>query len=154
MLIFSAAFIVAVILDIITKYYAVAVFKVNEIEVIKDVLYFTYLENRGAAFGILENQRWFFLIITILIIAVVVGYILIKKPKNRLLLLSLGMIAGGGAGNFIDRARLSYVVDFIDVRIINYPVFNVADCFVVVGAILLCIYILFIYKEPEKVDDK
>jgi signal peptidase II len=53
------------------------------------------------------------------------------------------MIAGGGAGNFIDRARLSYVVDFIDVRIINYPVFNVADCFVVVGAILFGIYILF-----------
>ena len=143
MLIFSAAVIVAVILDIITKYYAVAVFKVNEIEIIKDVLYFTYVENRGAAFGILENQRWFFLIITILIIAVVVGYIFIKKPKNRLLLLSLGMIAGGGAGNFIDRARLSYVVDFIDVRIINYPVFNVADCFVVVGAVLFGIYILF-----------
>ncbi len=143
MLIFSAAFVIAVILDIITKYYAVTIFKINEIEIIKDILYLTYVENRGAAFGILENQRWFFLIVTVVIISLVVGYILIKKPKSRLLLLSLGMIAGGGAGNFIDRMRLSYVVDFIDVRIINYPVFNVADCFVVVGAILFGIYILF-----------
>lgn len=139
-LIFSLS---AIVLDIITKYIAVTVFKINELEIIKDVLYFTYVENRGAAFGILKDQRILFLTITILVVGAVIFYIIYKKPQNKLLLTSLGMISGGGIGNLIDRIRLSYVVDFIDVRIINYPVFNVADCFVVIGAILFVIYIMF-----------
>jgi len=113
-----------------------------------DVFELTYVENRGAAFGILKNQRILFLIITILVVGAVIFYIIYKKPQNKLLLTSLGMISGGGIGNLIDRIRLSYVVDFIDVRIINYPVFNVADSFVVVGAVLFIIYIMF-YEGKE-----
>lgn len=154
MLIFSVVAVIAVIFDIITKYIAINVFKTAELELIKDVLYFTYLENRGAAFGILQNQRWIFIAITVIVLLCIIVWIIYKKPQSKLLLLSLGMIAGGGIGNFIDRVRFSYVVDFIDVRIINYPVFNVADCFVVVGAILMIIYILFFEgKKSERYKD-
>lgn len=143
MLIFSVIAVIAVVLDVITKYFAINLFSVSEFELIKNVLYFTYLENRGAAFGILQNQRWFFIAVTAIVLLCIIIWILYKKPESKLLLLSLGMLAGGGVGNFIDRIRFSYVVDFIDVRIINYPVFNVADCFVVIGAVLMIIYILF-----------
>ena len=150
MIIFLLFVISAISLDMLTKYIAITVFKVSEVAVIKDVLYFTYLENRGAAFGILQNQKIFFLIITVVIVGAMVFYIIYKKPKNKLLLISLGCICGGGIGNLIDRIRFSYVVDFIDLRIINYPVFNVADCFVVVGAILLGVYIIFFSDKEEK----
>ncbi len=135
-------------LDIFTKYLSSFYFKVSEIEVIKNILYFTYVENRGAAFGIMQNKQWFFILVTLILIFVMVIYILKLKPQSKLLKLSLSFIIGGGIGNLIDRMLKGYVVDFIDVRIINYPVFNIADCFVVVGAILLCIYILF-SKDKE-----
>ena len=152
MFLFSVVAVIAIILDMITKYIAINVFRLSELELIKNVLYFTYLENRGAAFGILQNQRWFFIVITIVVLLAVIIWIIVKKPKSRLLLLSLGMISGGGIGNFIDRIRFSYVVDFIDVRIINYPVFNVADCFVVIGAVLMIIYILFFEGKKSERD--
>ena len=140
-----------VVSDIITKYFATTVIKLDEIALIKNVLYFHYTENRGAAFGILKNCRWLFITITIAVIIAVVIYIIIKKPKSRLLLVSLAMITGGGIGNLIDRISLSYVVDFIDFRIINFPVFNVADIFVSIGAALMFIYIIFF---EEKHNDK
>lgn len=130
-------------LDIYTKHLAATVFKLNEMEIIKDVLYFTYVENRGAAFGIMQNKQWFFVIVTVILIAAIIIYMLNAKSANKLLNISLVFIISGGIGNLIDRVFLGYVVDFIDFRIINYPVFNVADCFVVVGAILLCIILIF-----------
>lgn len=130
-------------LDIYTKYLAKTVFILKDTELIPDVLYFTYVENRGAAFGIMQNRQWFFIAVTLLIILAMLFYIIKYKPQNKLIKLSLFFIMSGGIGNLIDRIRLGYVVDFIDVRIINYPVFNVADCFVVIGAILLCGAILF-----------
>ncbi len=131
------------IADFITKYFAASVLMVGEIELIKNVLYLNYTENRGAAFGILQNQRWIFIAVTVIVIFVIIAYVLIKKPENRLLLLSLAMISGGGIGNLIDRISLSYVIDFIDFRIINFPVFNVADIFVTLGAALMFVYIIF-----------
>lgn len=143
MLILLITAIIGIVLDIYTKYLAVTNFKVNETEIIKDAFYFTYVENRGAAFGIMQNMQWLFIILTGAVLIAIVAYVIVKKPQSKLLLLSLGGIVGGGIGNLIDRIRLGYVIDFIDVRIINYPVFNVADCFVVGGCILLCVYILF-----------
>ena len=150
MILFLVFVLSAIALDMVTKYIAITIFKISELEIIKNILYFTYVENRGAAFGILQNQKIFFVIMTVAVIGIIIAYILRKKPKNKLLLISLGCICGGGIGNLIDRIRFSYVVDFIDLRIINYPVFNIADCFVVVGAVLLSIYILFLSDKEEK----
>lgn len=147
MLLFLIILISGIVIDIYTKYLAVAIFKVNEIEVIKNILYFTYVENRGAAFGILQNQKWLLVVFTLIIMIFIIIYLIIKKPDNKILISSLSLILSGGIGNLIDRINYSYVIDFIDVRIINYPVFNIADCLVVCGSILLCVYILFFYEK-------
>lgn len=129
--------------DVLTKYLAASYLKAADIEIIKDVLYLSYTENRGAAFGILQNHRWLFISVTVIFVICMIGYILLKKPKSRLAVMSFAFICGGGIGNLIDRIFLSYVIDFIDFRIINFPVFNVADIFVSVGAALMFIYIIF-----------
>jgi len=143
---FGAVFIFSIILDQITKKWALLVLKnSSSIKIIDDFLRFSYVENRGAAFGILQNQIIFFVIITIVMITAL-GYIFFKnKNITKLTKLSLTLIAGGAIGNFIDRITLGYVVDFIDVRFGNFydfPVFNLADSFVVCGTFLLLILIL------------
>ncbi len=121
----------------------------GSVTLIKNVLDLTYVENRGAAFGIMQNARWIFIVITIAAIAAMLIYKLKYKPKGLVANASLCLLISGAVGNMIDRVFRGFVVDMIEVTFIDYPVFNVADCFVVVGAILLCVYILFIYKEKE-----
>ena len=82
--------------------------------------------------------------------AAIAAYIIIKKPKNNLLLLSLTFILSGATGNFIDRVASGAVVDFLDFRLINFPVFNIADCFVVIGGALLFLYILKYSDNDDK----
>ncbi len=132
-----------ILADAGTKYLAYHSFRLEEVPVIRNFLYFTYVENRGAAFGILQNQRWIFIVVTVVVMLALVLYLFIKKPEHKLLRSSVGLIIGGGIGNLLDRICLSYVIDFIDFRWIGFPVFNVADICVVCGACLLCIYILF-----------
>ena len=140
-----------IIADQVTKYFTVSMLKpIGSVEIIKNILSFTYVENRGAAFGILQNARWVFIILTIIAIAAIIIYLLKEKPKDKTLIFSLSLILAGAIGNMIDRILKGFVVDMIEVTFINYPVFNFADCCVVIGAILLGIYILFIYKEPQK----
>lgn len=139
--------IISIVSDQLTKFWAVDVLKNGDsIKIIGNFLRFTYAENKGAAFSILQNQRTFFLVIT-LVMLIFLGYIYFKtKNITKLSKLSIAMIAGGALGNFIDRFRLGYVVDFIDVRFgefYNFPVFNIADSFVVCGTILMIILILF-----------
>ena len=146
----------SIVLDQVTKMWAIAVLKNGvSIKLIGDFLRFTYAENRGAAFSILQNQRIFFLIITIIML-IVLAYIYFKtKNITKLSKLSIGMIAGGAIGNFIDRVRFGYVVDFIDVRfgsIYNFPIFNIADSFVVCGTILMIILILFNKFEKSEIN--
>lgn len=130
---------------------------------IPDVLRLDYVLNKGAAFGILQNQRLFFLITT-LIVCVVGIILLVKLPKKHwLLTISAGMLLGGAIGNLIDRVVIGQVRDFINVSLIDtlfgysFPVFNVADICVVLGVIALAIYILFIhekiYPSKEKNED-
>lgn len=143
---FGAVFIFSIILDQITKKWALSVLKnSSSIRIIDDFLRFSYVENRGAAFGILQNQIMFFVIITIVMI-IALGYVFFKnKNITKLSKLSLTLIAGGAIGNFIDRIMLGYVVDFIDIRFGNFydfPVFNLADSFVVCGTFLLLFLIL------------
>lgn len=146
--------IISVIIDQITKYITLKSLKpIGSIEVLNGILSFTYVENRGAAFGILQNARWVFIIITVLAIAAIIGYVFKVKPTDKTLLASLSLILSGAVGNMIDRIFRGFVVDMIEVTFIDYPVFNFADCCVVVGAILLAVYIIFIYKEPVKEDN-
>jgi signal peptidase II len=104
----------------------------------------TYVENRGAAFGILQGQRWIFIVLTV-VIAAAIAYYLIKIPNKEIFLkTALSLVLGGAVGNLIDRVRLGYVVDMFDFTLINYPVFNIADSSLVIGSILLGYYLLFI----------
>ena len=109
------------------------------------------LENRGSAFGMLQNQKVFILFVGIVFLAVLL-FFLLKLPeqkKFRIVHILLAVIIAGGIGNMIDRFRLDYVVDFISFVLINYPIFNVADIYVVVATIGLFILFLFVYKEKD-----
>ncbi|WP_312699588.1 signal peptidase II [Sedimentibacter sp.] len=144
----------SILVDQLTKSWAVNVLKDgSSIKVIGNFLRFTYAENRGAAFSILQNQRWFFIVVTIVML-IVLAYIFFRtKNINKLSRLSIAMIAGGAIGNFIDRLMLGYVIDFIDVRFgsfYNFPIFNIADSFVVCGTILMIFLILFNKFETKE----
>ncbi|MGN8800327.1 signal peptidase II [Candidatus Merdisoma sp. HCP28S3_D10] len=110
-----------------------------------------YLENRGAAFGILQGQKVVFLICTAAVLAILAFYYNRMPVEKRYLPMRIvGILLGAGAvGNLIDRMMQSYVVDFLYFKLIDFPIFNVADCYVTMGAILLAILILFVYKDEE-----
>ena len=112
------------------------------LRLIPEVLHLTYVENRGAAFGMLADQRWVFIVISTVAIVALVAYLFIKKPKDKLLCISLALIAGGGIGNMIDRIFRGFVVDMIDVTLIDFYVFNVADSAVCIGCGLLILYMI------------
>ena len=138
--------------DQITKYMAVLSLKEQpSIPIIQGVFELLYVENRGAAFGILQNRQWMFVILTLVILAFI-GWIFYKLPFTvrylPLRLVAVGLTAGA-VGYMIDRVRLGYVVDFFYFKLIDFPVFNVADIYVVVTIIVLAFLILFYYKEDE-----
>lgn len=112
----------------------------ESIPLIDGWLYLTSHRNAGAAFGILQGQRWLFVAVTVSVVGVIV-YTLWRMRRERALCWSLGLILGGAVGNLLDRIRYGEVVDFIDVRIFgyHYPIFNVADSAVVIGGLLLAV---------------
>ena len=123
----------------------------SDIILIPGVFQLHYLENRGAAFGILQNQRIIFVILTIIYLAAVFWF-LHRCPKNgryTLLHIIASVLTAGALGNFIDRLRLGYVVDFFYFELINFPIFNVADIYVTCGAALFFIVFIFVYKEED-----
>lgn len=126
-----------VVIDQWGKYLAEAYLKpIVSYPIIPGVFHLTYGRNSGAAFSILQGKQIFLIIFTTLILSILVFYFIKNiKKGNRLLKLSLAFIIGGALGNLIDRIRLSYVVDMFDFTLINYPVFNTADIFVVLGTI-------------------
>lgn len=151
-LILAITTVILIVLDQWTKMLAVKHLKNQaDIALIPDVLYLRYLENRGAAFGIFQNQRIFLMVLTSLIL-VAVCYILWKLPEDKkyvYLKALCCLVTAGGIGNLIDRARLNYVVDFIYFSPIDFPIFNVADIYVTGSMILLFILILFYYKDED-----
>ena len=153
MLIWLAVIIVTVFLDQLTKYLTVLHLKpIDTLPIIEDVFHLTYVENTGAAFGMMKDARWVFMITSTLAIIGILGYMIhryyVKKEKLHWAeALSLSLIVGGGIGNMIDRTMLGYVVDMIDCRVINFAVFNVADSFVCIGAGLM---ILYLFMEMGK----
>ena len=138
--------------DQLTKLLAVKNLKGKaDIPLIPDVLYFQYLENRGAAFGIFQDRKIFLVLLTSLIL-VGVCYVLWKIPADKkyiYLKLLCFLITTGGIGNLIDRVRLDYVIDFIYFAPIDFPVFNVADIYVSVGMVFLFTVVLFYYKDED-----
>lgn len=118
---------------------------------IKNVLEFYFIKNQGAAWGILSGKRTVFIIITIIVMLVIL-YVYMKTPKTKkymMLAVTEVLLFSGAIGNFIDRIKLAYVRDFIYFKIIDFPVFNVADIYVVISAISLIILVLFIYKDED-----
>ena len=144
--------IIAVILiavDRITKNWAAQALASGDIAVIDKVLYFRYTENTGVAFSMFSDNRWVLVGITQVMLIVALAFFLSGKIKDKLELFALQLIIAGGVGNLIDRLSLGYVIDFIDVRIINFAIFNVADMCITIGAILVCIA-AFAAEKREK----
>ena len=122
-------------LDQLTKFLAARSLQLNTpLVLIKNFLNLSLVHNRGAAFGILKNQLFVFVIISLLAIALIL-YHLKDKKKSRLSSISLSLILGGAVGNLIDRLRFGFVIDFLDFRV--WPVFNIADSAITIGVILL-----------------
>ena len=150
MLIIILAFAV-IILDQVTKYLAVVNVSQGNITIISGFFDLTLAQNTGAAFSIMQNGKWFFLIFTPIIIGAILFYIIYKAKDSLLVSISLSLIIGGAVGNYIDRIRLGYVVDFLDFKV--WPVFNVADSFVVIGTCLFAWYLFFISEKEKKKEE-
>ncbi len=144
--------VVCVVFDQLTKLLAIRSLKgQTPFVIIKDVFQLEYLENRVAAFGMLQNQRIFFFISVVIISILIIAFFL-RVPMNRHFLplcVCAMLIEAGAIGNCIDRLRYGYVVDFLYFKLIDFPIFNVADIYVTVGTFLLAILILFFYKEDD-----
>lgn len=132
----------SVFLDQLTKYLAV-VFLQGEpsFPIIEDVIHFTFVKNPGAAFGMLKDHRWVFMVVSTLAIAALIFYLVAFHQDSKWMQVSLAMIIGGGIGNMIDRVLLGFVIDFIDFTLIDFAVFNVADSFVTVGAGIMFVFL-------------
>ena len=142
-------FIIILAMDMGTKYWAYNYLReVGSIPVIENIFHLTYVENRGAAFGILQDQRWIFIVATILTLIFILWYLRQMEPEIKLLKIGLNLIFVGAIGNLIDRIYLGFVIDFIDFRV--WPVWNVADMAIVVGTIITIGIIIFYEKAIEK----
>lgn len=149
-MIYELIIILLISIDQISKLWALKYLKdIGTIPIIQNVFHLTYVENRGAAFGMFQNNQIIFIIVAL--IASIYGlYYLHKKRVNIIGKIGILLIISGALGNLIDRVRFGFVVDYFDFRIIWEYVFNTADVFVVLGTILLCIYILFYCDNKEK----
>lgn len=138
-------------LDQYTKQLAAARLQTGPFVLIEGVFELRYTINRGAAFGIFQNKIAYFLIVTILLL-LLIGYTFFKMPpekKYRPMRGILIVLTAGALGNMIDRICLGYVIDFLYFKLINFPIFNVADCYVCVAAFFLFLAIMFYYKDGD-----
>ena len=140
------------VFDQFTKYQAVHFLKDTQgFSVIPGIFKLQYLENHGAAFGILQNQRWPLLLVTILILTLL-GILYCKIPDDKryqpLRIVGI-MLAAGAVGNMFDRLLWGYVVDFLYFELIHFPIFNVADCYVVIAAFVAFFLVCFYYKDED-----
>ena len=130
------------VIDRLTKALVSATMKLGQsIPVIENIFHITFKTNDGAAFSILSGRVSFLIIATLLIIGALVAFILVKKPKSKIFGIAVSLIISGALGNLADRIALGHVIDFLDARFIDFPIFNVADICVVCGAALFCIYV-------------
>lgn len=131
--------------DQLTKYLVSNTFDyLQSLPVIPRIFHLTYVHNYGAAFGILQNRRGLFILVSATVIALIV-YFYKQLPKGWLTQVAMGLVLGGTLGNLIDRLRLGYVIDFFDFRV--WPVFNIADSAIVIGVIIFAWKIFF--QKPK-----
>jgi len=143
---------ILVAFDQITKELAILFLKgKEEVAIIKEVFVLQYLENQGAAFGMFEGKQWVFVIsfLVLMVLALVFFYRVPMDKKFRLLRICILFIVAGAIGNSIDRFRHQYVVDFFYFKLINFPIFNMADIYVTVATIFIILLIMFYYKEAD-----
>lgn len=150
MILWSVIAALGVILDQLAKYLVAANISSTQIvEVLPGLVEFVYVKNTGAAFNILSGKLGFLSIISVLFSIGVVIYMFVKKPQSKLFKTALLLLVSGAVGNAIDRIFRGFVVDFIRVEFIDFPVFNIADIFITVGAVLYIVYLLFFDNKKE-----
>lgn len=134
---------VLVIIDQIIKYFISAYLQpVGSVSVIDNLFSLTYVENKGVAFGMFSEMRWFFVALTAILLAIIIFYMFKKKPKGKFFYICAALIIGGGIGNLIDRIFYGYVIDYLSLSFFP-PVCNFADYCITAGTIMLVIYLLF-----------
>lgn len=139
---------ILVAIDQFSKYLTVQNIELYEIKnVIPKFLSFTYVKNSGAAWNILEGQMLFFYIITSIVIIVIVYYLITEGIEDKIFGVILSIILSWTIGNFIDRLLNKYVIDMIKVEFIDFPIFNLADSFLVVGIFSLIIYTIYLERQ-------
>ncbi len=143
--------IVLIVTDQITKIIAKKSLEDAPFVIIKDVFELRYLENRGAAFGIMQGGKAFFVILTTIVVLLLVFYLARLSEEKRFLPIRVVFLflLSGAIGNFIDRLIRNYVVDFFYFKLIDFPIFNMADIYVTCSVLFLVLLILFYYKEKE-----
>lgn len=145
-----------VIADQVTKWLVVENIPLyGHVDFLPGVLSFTYAQNTGAAWSMLAGQQWLFVVVfAVLTVLILLEYFKFHMPFTAAERWFIAAIYGGGLGNMIDRVHLGYVVDMIKTDFINFPVFNVADCFITCGCILLIAHLIFFNKDFWKEDKK
>lgn len=137
-------------LDQLMKFWTVENFFIGqEQSLIPNVFSLTYLQNTGGAFSLLEGQRIFFIIISIVAVIVVVYFLHKYLKESKWLTIGLSLFLAGAIGNFIDRFRLGYVVDMFQLDFVRFPIFNIADVALTIGVALIIIY-LFLDEREKK----
>lgn len=145
---------VIILIDQLSKIWAYNnLSQVGHIQGIPGILDLVYVENTGAAFGILPDQSWLFIILAILVLMVALYILFKKKIRNKLFLTSMALIIGGAAGNMIDRIIRGFVIDFLRLSFFP-PVCNFADYCLTIGAVLMLFYVLFFSSIAEKNDER
>ena len=142
-------------IDQLIKFAVVKNIEVGEIiKVIKvgshDIFSLTHITNDGAAWSMMSGKTWFLIGLPAVVVAAALVYMYKKRRESKLQLISLSLIIAGGVGNLIDRVRIKEVVDYILFEPVDFPIFNFADICVVIGAILFCVYIIFIEGKIKK----
>ena len=154
-IIISAIIIGGIVVDQLTKLLATLYLEpVGTVPIIKDAVHLTYHTNRGAAWGMMADSRWIFMTVSTVAIIAMLIFLYGGLSERRIYTVSVAMIISGGIGNMIDRVLFGAVVDFIDFRIIDFPIFNGADSFVCVGAAILILALIMDIIKEAKADSK
>lgn len=149
-MLYALLFVLTIVSDQWLKYWTVTTLELGEsAPFIPHIMRFTRLHNYGAAWSSFSGKTVFLVGLTTVMLITIAVLLFKKVVRHPLGVIACVLILGGGIGNMIDRIALGYVVDMFDLLLFEYPVFNLADCFVVVGAILGCIYYLWLYDKYD-----